>query len=181
MAVIAKTPVIGADCVVKIKSAAGAIVLQLPFSNGDFALTGLNAGPVAFAGTGKSHKEVVDFFSRGDWFSARYTKGKILTGKISGWMTALVGVAADPAATDAALMKADWAAAVSTIPVGTGDVPHFSVEWVIERSNLGATSDNLCVLKYCELTVDFEESDEGCKWTINYSAKPYSNDSVALT
>ena len=181
MAVIAKTPIIGADCSVRIKSSGGALNLTLPFSIGDLKLPGLNAGNVAYAGSAKSMKDVTDFWSRGDWFSARYTKGKILEGSVSGWLTSIVGVAADPSATDPCLMKGDWAAAVSTLPTGTGDVPHFTLEWQIERSNLGATTDNLQVLKYCELMMDWEEADEGSKWTLHFRAKPYSNDSFVAT
>lgn len=181
MAVIAKTPIIGNDGVIRIKSSGGAIVLTIPYSNADFKIDGLNAGVVAYSGTNKSMREVVDFFARGDYFGSRFAKGKILEFSFSGWLTALVGVTGDPSACDPVLMKADWAAATSTLPSTAGDVPHFTVEWAVERSNLGATSDNLLVLKYCELTIAWEEGEEGSKFTISGKAKPWSTDSFAVT
>lgn len=174
MAVIAKNPIIGADCTLTIKSAAGAVVLQVPYTNGDFKISGLNA---ANAGAKLSMQEVTDYFARGTYFASRYTKGKILEFSFTGHLTALVGAVADPAASDPVLKKIDWSAVTSTLAASAGDVPHFSVEWAVERSNLSATADNLLVLKYCELSVDWAEGDEGSTFTINGKLKPYSTDS----
>ena len=177
MAVIAKNPIIGADCSLKISDGAS-LTLTLPYTNGDFKIAGLNA---ANAGAKLSMQEVVDYFARGAFFASRYTKGKVIEFSFSGHLTAIVGAVNDAAAADPILKKIDWSAATSTLPASAGDVPHFKLEWIVERSNFSATADNLLTLKYVEFTIDWSEGDDGSTFTINGKAKPYSTDSFTAT
>ena len=177
MAVISLSPIVGIDGILTIKDGA-ALSLVAPFSNGDFKLPGLNAGLTS----GRSAmQEVTDFFARGKYIGSRYTKGKVLEGSFTCHLTALIGETADPSILDALLRKNDWASPTSTIPASRGDVPHYTLEWAVERTDFGATNDRKLTLKYCEVTGDISEGDDGSTLTINFRAKPYSTDSVAFT
>jgi len=177
MAVLSLSPIVGIDGILTIKDGA-ALSLAMPFTNGDFKLPGLNAGLTSGR---TSMQEVTDFFARGKYIGSRYTKGKVLEGSFTCHLTALLGEAADPSILDAVLRKVDWVAASSTIPAARGDVMHFTLEWAVERTDFGATNDRKITLKYCEVTADIAEGDDGSVLTINFRAKPYSTDSIALT
>lgn len=177
MANIALVPITGNDGTLTIAN--GVVTTILKFTNGDFKLPGLNAGWKA--ANRLSMQEVTDFFARGVWTGAKFTKGKILEGSFTCQLTAVIGVTADVSPTDPVLMSGDWTAAASTVPASRGDVPHVTLTWAFERSNFGATADGTIVLKYCELVGDIAEADEGSTFTINFRAKPYSTDSFAAT
>lgn len=177
MAAISLTPITGNDCVLTITN--GVVTTILRFANGDLKLPGLNAGMKNAKRT--SMQEVTDFFVRGKWVGAKYTKGKILEGSFTGLLTEILGVAADVADIDPVLMQGDWAGAASTTPASRGDVPHVTLTWAIERSDFGASADRSVALKYCELLTDLSEADEGSTYTINFRLKPYSTDSFVIT
>lgn len=174
---IALNPIIGGDCVLTIKDGA-ALSFGIVLSNGDFKLPGLNGGMKSLR---TSMQDVTDFFARGKWTGARYTKGKILEGSFTGQLVGLVGLAGTPTMLDTVMKAVDWAAATSTVPGARGDVPHFILEWAAERSDYGGLVDSKIVMKYCEFTYDIAEGDEGSTFTINFRLKPYSTDSIVIT
>ena len=177
MAVVSLSSIVGIDGVLTIKDGA-ALTLALPFTNGDFKLPGLNGGLTSGR---TSMQEVTDFFARGKYIGSRYTKGKILECSFTAHLTALTGETGDATILDVALRKNDWAAPTSTVPVARGDVLHYTLEWAVERTDFGATNDRKITMKYCEVTIDVAEGDDGGTLTVNIRAKPYSTDSIAFT
>jgi hypothetical protein len=177
MAVVSLSPIVGIDGVLTIKDGA-ALSLAIPFTNGDFKGAGWNAGITSGR---TAMQEVTDFFARGKYIGSRYTKGKILEFSFTSHMTALLGETGDPTLMDAVLRKGDWAAPSSTVPAARGDVMHYTLEWAVERTDFGATNDRKVTMKYCEVTLDPAEGDDGSTWTVNVRAKPYSTDSITFS
>lgn len=177
MAVVSLSPILGADGTLTIKDGA-ALSFLVPFSNGDLKGAGLNAG---ISGLRTGMAEVVDFFARGKWIGSRYNKTKILEFSFTAHMPALLGETGDPSLLDVVCKKGDWAAATSTVPAARGDVMHYTLEWAVERTDFAATNDRKVIMKYCELSLDPTESDDGSTWTVNVRVKPYSTDSITFT
>lgn len=177
---VSSVPVTGNDATLTISDGAGVpLVLVIPLTNGDFKISGLNAGMKNARLT--SMQEVTQFFARGKFTGAKYTKGMILEGSFSGQYVGAIGQTGTPVAADAVLKQVDWAAATSTLPPSMGDVPHFKLTWSYERSDYGGGADGSIALKYCEFSFDPSEADDGSTFTINFKAKPYLNDSIVIT
>jgi len=171
MATIASTPIVAADGVLTIKDATGTpLSYTVAYDMGDFKIGGLNV----------SNKESLNFYARGVFFGTRDIKSKEFTFSFTAHLIGLLGETGAPTINDVILRKKDWAAAVSTLPAAAGDTFHHTILWTVERSNLGATTDDTFTLKYCELSIDWAEGD-GSTCTINGVAKMYSTDGMTIT
>lgn len=169
MATIASTPIVAADGVLVIKDGA-ALTYTVAYDMGDFKIGGLNV----------ANKESLNFYARGKFFGARDIKDKEFTFSFTAHLIGLLGETGAPTINDVVLKKKDWAAMTSTLPTTAGDTVHHTIQWTVERTNLGATADDTFTLKYCELSIDWAEGD-GSTCTINGVAKMYSTDGMTIT
>ena len=169
MATIASTPIVSADGVLTISDGA-ALTYTVAYDMGDFKISGLNV----------ANQESLNFYARGNYVGTRNIKDKEFTFSFTAHLIGLLGETGAPTINDVILRKKDWSAATSTLPGAAGDTFHHTILWTVERSNLGATSDDTFTLKYCELSVDWAEGD-GSTVTINGVAKMYSTDGMTIT
>lgn len=176
MAVISKTPITGCDGVLSVTN--GTVTTTLAFTKGDLKISKLNGG---MAGSRKTVQTVTDFFARGRWIAAKFTSDEIVEITFTGFLVGMKGVASDPAIIDFVVGSGDWAGASSTVSAARGDVTHATFVWTVERTNFGATTDDVVTAKYCSAEVSIEESDEGSTISVKLAAKPVSSDWLAIT
>ena len=170
---IASTPIVAADGVLVIKYGAGSpLSYTVAYDMGDFKISGLNV----------ANQETLNFYARGNFFGTRNIKDKEFTFSFTAHLIGLGGDSGSPTINDVILRRSgsDWAAATSTLPTSAGDTFHHTIQWTVERTNLGATADDTFTLKYCELSIDWAEGD-GSTCTINGVAKMYSTDGMTIT
>ena len=169
MATIASTPIVAADGVLVIKDGAS-LTYTVAYDMGDFKIGGLNV----------ANKESLNFYARGVFFGTRDIKSKEFTFSFTAHLIGLLGEIGAPTINDVILKKKDWLTMTSTLPTAAGDTVHHTIQWTVERTNLGATADDVFTLKYCELSIDWAEGD-GSTCTINGVAKMYSTDGMTIT
>ena len=176
MAVVSKTPITGIDGTLTISN--GVVTTVLPFTMGTLKESKINGG---VATARKTVRTETDFFARGQWIGAKYTSDEIVEITFEAFLVGLKGVASDPVILDCITQTGDWAAAASTVSAAKGDVPHVTLTWTIERTNFGATTDDVKVWKYCSFSASIEESDEGSKLSLTARSKPNGTDSITVT
>jgi hypothetical protein len=172
MAVISNIPIVIADGTLTIlDGTATPLSFAVPFVQGNLKIGGLNL----------AQQDSLDFFDRQTFIGTRNVKAKLFSITFTCLPTATLGVAGAPSILDVMRRKVDWLAATSTLPTANGDTFHHTLRWNIERTNLGATGDNIILAKYCEIT-DFEISEgDGAVLSITAVGKPFSTDFLTFT
>lgn len=171
MSTISSSPVVSADGVLTITDGAGSpLSYAVAYDFGDFKVGGLNV----------AQQDVMDFFARGAFFSARNVKGRHIPFSFTAHLIGILGETGAPTLLDVILRKKDWAAATSTLPTANGDTFHHTLTWSIARTTLGATANDAFALKYCQLDADIAEGD-GSTISVSGVAKRFSTDYMTIT
>ena len=163
-------PLIPVDGVITITDGA-ALSLTLNYEDGDIQIQGLN---------GQNQKSFQSFKSRGKTYSVRAVEDVDIEFSFTAHAVHIIGDGTTGTLGDVALKKAAWAAATSKLSSSNGDAYLVQVSWRGERTNFGATNDNVVTMKYCALTLDFAEGVPG-KLSIKGTCFPISTDYLTVT
>lgn len=162
-------PLLPVDGTVTITDGA-ALSLVLLYEDGDFSVTGLT----------NSQKTRQSFKSRGKTYSVRDVEDQDIEFSWTAHAIHIIGDGTTATIGDIVLKKAVWASATSKLATANGDAYLVQVSWRGERTNFGATNDNVVTMKYCALTMDFSEGVPG-KISIKGTAYPISTDYLTIT
>jgi len=163
-------PLIPVDGVITITDG-GALSLTLSYEDGDFNVSGLN---------GQDQKSYVSFKSRGKTYAVRAVEDQDIEFSFTAHAVHIIGDGTTGTLGDVALRKGAWSSYTSKLAVANGDAKLVQVSWRGERTNFGATNDNVITMKYCALTLDFSEGVPG-KLSIKGTAFPISTDYLTIT
>jgi hypothetical protein len=163
-------PLIPVDGVITISDGA-ALTLTVNYEDGNLAISGLN---------GQNQKSYQSFKSRGKTYAVRAVEDTDIEFSFDAHAVHILGDGTTGTLGDAALKKAVWAAATSKLATANGDAYLLQVSWRGERTNFGATNDNVITMKYCALTMDFAEGVPG-KLSIKGICYPISTDYLTIT
>lgn len=166
----ASNPLIPSDGVITITDG-GALSLVLSYEDGDFQVSGLN---------GQDQKSYVSFKSRGKTYSVRAVEDMDIEFSFTAHAVHIIGDGTTATLGDVVLRKAVWASYTSKLPTANGDAKLVQVSWRGERTNFGASNDNVITLKYCALTMDFSEGVPG-KLSVKGTCYPISTDYLTIT
>ena len=166
---IANTGLLIEDGTITIQDGA-ALTYTIIFEDGDLQINGLRRNQAAIV-VGKDR-------GRNAWF--REGEDQDFDISFSCQAVALLGDGTTATPNDVFLRKGVWAAAVSTLPLTTGDVYALKLTFTGERSNFGATSDTTVVAKYVTWEVSFSEGVPG-KLSFKGTGHVYSNDYLTIT
>lgn len=171
---LAANPMIPNDGVVSLTDATPTtpITTSVQYEDGDFQVTGLR----------KSQKAVQVFKSRGRTYAIRETEDQEIDFSFSCHAIALVGDGTLALPSDAILRRTGtpWATAISTLPLSAGDAYCLLVGFRAERTNFSATADAYVGLKYCSISMDFQEGIPG-KLSFKGTAYIISTDYISFT
>lgn len=124
------------------------ITLTVQFENGDFSISGLNAGQV----------EITKYMDRGVLATVRKTMQTFPTGQFTASMSDL----SDATTTllwDAVNRTGAWSTAVSTLGANA-DVYTLQIVFTVEGSNFGSgEADHVLTLGNCRCSIDMAEGD----------------------
>lgn len=148
----------------------GALSLVLLYEDGDFNVTGLNS----------SQKTRQSFKSRGKTYAVRDVEDQDIEFSWTAHAVHIIGDGTTATLGDVVLKKAVWAAATSKLASANGDSYLVQVSWRGERTNFGATNDNVITMKYCSVSMDFTEGVPG-KISIKGTCFPISTDYLTIT
>jgi len=166
---LSATPLIPRDGKIEILDGA-ALILALAYEDGDWQASGIM----------EDQKQVKGYMSRGRFYSVRKTDDQEIEGSFSCHLTGLTGDGVTAQPLDPIRKKGLWAAATSTLAATAGDAHLLTVRWTGERTNLGATADSVCTLKYCHISADLSEGDPG-KLSFKLTCFPLSTDYLTIT
>lgn len=165
----AANPLIPVDGQLTITDGA-ALTFTVAYEDGDFQVTNLNS----------SQKTRQAFKNRGKTYSVRDVEDQDIEFSFTAHATHIIGDGTTAVLGDIILKKGPWSAASSKLPAANGDSYLVGVAWRGERTNFGATNDNVITLKYCSVSVDFAEGVPG-KLSIKGTAFCISTDYLTIT
>lgn len=163
------TPLMPVDGTITITDGA-ALSLVVQYEDGNFSVSGL---------TGQDQKSLFAGKSRGKTYCVRKVEDENIEFGFSAHAVHIVGDGTTGTLGDVALKKGAWSSATSKLASTAGDAYLVQVSWRGERTNFGATQDNVITLKYCALTMDFAEGVPGTL-TIKGTCFPISTDSLTI-
>lgn len=163
-------PLIPVDGSVQITDG-GALSLTLSYEDGDLSISGLN---------GQNQKSFQSFKARGKTYAVRAVEDVDIEFSFTCHAVHIIGDGTTGTLGDAILKKAVWAAATSKLATTNGDAYLLQVRWTGERTNFGATNDNVVTMKYCALTLDFSEGVPG-KLSVKGTCYPISTDYLTIS
>lgn len=165
---LASTPLIPNDGVIVITDGA-ALTFTLNFEDGD----------LSFSEIAEGQKNYEMFFHRGRFYGARKTQDSPVEVSFSCHAVGFTD-AAQASILDVVRKGGLWAGALSTLPIGAGDLYCVRLTWTGERTNFGGTADSSAVMKYFHPTAAFSEGTPG-KFNIKGVLLPYSTDYLTYT
>lgn len=142
----------------------------MPYLNGALKLTGLNA----------SQKTKQVFKARGTVYGARDVEDQEYGVEFTADAVHFKGDGTTGTLFEALMKLGVWSAATSTLPTSAGDVYCVKLTWTVERTNFGATADNVVAIKYVYFDVDFSEGVPS-QFSLKGTAIPYSTDHLTWT
>jgi hypothetical protein len=165
----AATPIIPRDGVLVISDGA-ALTYTVPYMGGALKITGLNQNQrtrQVFKASGSTYavRDVED-----QEFGIEFTADAVHW-KGDGSTATLFEV----------LMKLGvWSAATSMLPTTAGDTYCLKLTWTEERTNFGASADNVVVAKYVYFDLDYAQGVPG-QFTLKGTGVRYSTDYLTWT
>lgn len=163
-------PIIEQDGYIKIRDGAGTPKeYTVVYEDGDFKVTGLKKGGAALK----------VFNDRGVPYAAR--EGELISFGFS-FSAHAVTLTEGTTGTlrDVVMKEGEWSDAESKLTAAQGGAYMLEVEWGAERSDFGGSADAKTIFKFCELTVDFEESSPS-KFSISGTAYMFGGYANAVT
>jgi len=145
-------PSIIRDGTVTIRDGAGSpLSYEVVFEDGDFSISDLREGG----------QDIQEFEDRGNVYSARKIgrKSKQFSFTCHGLRFKREG-SGNTHITDVVLKQGAWASATST-GAAYSDAHMVEVEFSIDRSSLGESTDSKITLAYCSLSAGFQEGNPG--------------------
>ena len=144
------------DGLIQLASGGGSpISLAVQYENGDFSLSGSNAGQV----------EHTKYLDRGELGSVRRTSRSFVTGSFTAQLTDLAD-ATQNTLWDAVNRSGSFAAATSTLGANA-DLYTLNITLTIEGTQFGDASDHVLVMNDCRCSIDVAEGDPD-SFTLNF-------------
>lgn len=143
---LAAVPIIPRDGVLVIQDGA-ALSLTIAYLNGAIKISGLNA----------TQRTKQWFKSKGSTYSGRDVEDQEFSFEFTADAVHFMGDGTTATLFEAIMRKGVWAAAASTLPASAGDIYTLKGTWTVNRTNFGATSNNVVVAKYVQFDMDFSE------------------------